>query len=215
MIHIIKTGDGSHTLHHAQVGENYHSVHGAETESRWVFIRHGLEPALSRFSETLKIMEVGLGTGLNLLLTMDALDAVGRSCCYLGLEPAPLSPSLLQHPGFDPRLSLYMEALIPGVEVSLGNHRVRLSRELVQNWVPEEQYHLIYMDAFSPERVPEQWSEAVLNTLASSLVPGGILVTYSAKGSVRRCLNQNGLEARRLPGPPGKFHMLQACKPLD
>jgi len=40
----------------------------------------------------------------------------------------------------------------------------------------------------------------------------GILVTYSAKGSVRRALLQVGFSVERLPGPPGKREMLRATK---
>ena len=40
----------------------------------------------------------------------------------------------------------------------------------------------------------------------------GIMVTYCAKGQVRRDLLEIGFKVERLPGPPGKREMLRAIK---
>jgi len=40
----------------------------------------------------------------------------------------------------------------------------------------------------------------------------GVLVTYSAKGSVRRAMQDVGFTVERLEGPPGKREMLRATK---
>ena len=40
---IVKTADGSNTIYNPQVGENYHSKHGALQESRHVFLNSGLK----------------------------------------------------------------------------------------------------------------------------------------------------------------------------
>jgi len=46
----------------------------------------------------------------------------------------------------------------------------------------------------------------------NALKNDGILVTYSAKGSVRRAMQAVGFVVERLPGPPGKREMLRARK---
>jgi tRNA U34 5-methylaminomethyl-2-thiouridine-forming methyltransferase MnmC len=45
-----------------------------------------------------------------------------------------------------------------------------------------------------------------------ALKPNGVLVTYSAKGSVRRAMQAVGFLVEKLPGPPGKREMLRAFK---
>ena len=45
-----------------------------------------------------------------------------------------------------------------------------------------------------------------------SLKNDGVLVTYSAKGSVRRAMQKVGFIVERLPGPPGQREMLRGTK---
>ncbi|NJW54479.1 MnmC family methyltransferase, partial [Salinimicrobium oceani] len=74
------------------------------------------------------------------------------------------------------------------------------------------EYDLIYFDAFGPRVQPELWSEAVFKNMYNTLRSQGVLVTYSAKGDVRRAMQATGFEVERLPGPPGKREMLRATK---
>ena len=73
-------------------------------------------------------------------------------------------------------------------------------------------YNLIYFDAFGARVQPELWTEAIFQRMYNALKVNGILVTYSAKGSVRRAMETVGFKVERLPGPPGKREMLRAFK---
>ena len=75
MLKIITTADGSHSLFNEEINETYHSVHGAIQESVHVFIKNGLEYVLEKGSPLpISIFEVGFGTGLNALLTLQYLQ---------------------------------------------------------------------------------------------------------------------------------------------
>ena len=73
-------------------------------------------------------------------------------------------------------------------------------------------YELIYFDAFGPDKQPEMWTPAVFASIASVTEKGGALVTYSAKGEVKRNLKACGFEVTLLPGPPGKRQIIRAVK---
>ena len=62
------TDDGSHTLYSDEAGETYHSTYGAIQESEHIFINAGLNTFLDKNLIKVKILEVGTGTGLNILL---------------------------------------------------------------------------------------------------------------------------------------------------
>ena len=74
-------------------------------------------------------------------------------------------------------------------------------------------FDVIYFDAFAPDAQPELWSAEVMERMFSILKPGGVLVTYSAKGTVKQALRTAGFEVVRLPGALGKRHMVRAVKP--
>jgi tRNA U34 5-methylaminomethyl-2-thiouridine-forming methyltransferase MnmC len=59
---------------------------------------------------------------------------------------------------------------------------------------------------------PELWTEDIFKKMFRALKPNGVLVTYSAKGSVRRAMQDTGFTVERLEGPPGKREMLRARK---
>ncbi|NNK28682.1 MAG: SAM-dependent methyltransferase, partial [Flavobacteriaceae bacterium] len=74
----------------------------------------------------------------------------------------------------------------------------------------EDQFDLIYFDAFGPRVQPELWTKEIFKKMFLALKHNGVLVTYSAKGSVRRNMLEVGFAVERLPGPPGKREMLRA-----
>lgn len=213
-VEIKVTDDGSATLFVPHLNEHYHSVHGAQNESMHVFVRAGLQYLQHR---VVHILEVGMGTGLNVWLT--ALSAGARTIRYHAIErfplPAPVYEALQWSvPETDRALWLAIHRLSwesgyvlqPGFELQKMEadiHRVALGAD----------YHLIYFDAFAPDKQPEMWSEPVLRRMFQCLVSGGVLVTYCAKGSVRRLLQQVGFCVERIPGPPPKREMLRAVKP--
>ncbi len=214
---IIETADASHTLSVPSLGETYHSRHGAIQESLHVFIKNGF-----RVTEQspLRILEVGFGTGLNALLTLTEADREQRSIHYTTVERYPLDTALISRLNYcqlleeaDESLFLRMHALRWNEEHRLTENftLLKLHEDLTTCHLPGK-YDLVYFDAFSAEVQPEMWSPEVFAGISEAMVSGGVLVTYAAKGSVRRALQQTGFRIERLPGPPGKREMIRAVK---
>ena len=79
MHRVIQTEDGSPTLYVPELGEHYHSVHGAVQEARHIFLEAGMDAQLAECTEgKLRIIEAGFGTGLNAWLTL--LHALEKEC---------------------------------------------------------------------------------------------------------------------------------------
>lgn len=224
------TSDGSMTLHSERFGQTYHSRHGALTESLHVFLDAGWTERLSTLESgvPLRVLELGLGTGLNALLTRKAhaaLPAGNRPALrYEALEPHPLQPaeweamSLSQWSGIDGDAELHTRPEADCHEVEWARDarfvRHRLDwQAFAQDRSRRGAFDLIYFDAFAPDSQPELWLPERFTEAFRLLSAGGILVTYCAKGAVRRALVDAGFRVERLPGPPGKREMLRATRP--
>jgi len=210
-LQLITTEDGSHSIYNPDLKEHYHSTHGAIQESRHVFVEAGLNE-VRKTKTAIRILEIGFGTGLNCLLSAIESLEKGLSIEYTSLEPFPLSDhliSLLNYPetlGHGDLFNL-MHSTDQGELSITGNFLLHRSRESLLTFLPPVKYELIYFDAFAPDVQPELWSEAVFQKLFDCLVPGGLLVTYCAKGQVKRNMKKAGFRIERLPGPPGKREM--------
>lgn len=68
---------------------------------------------------------------------------------------------------------------------------------------------VVYYDTFSPATQPNLWDEAIFRNIAAGCTPGSQLVTYCSKGTVKQALRSAGFTLERLPGPPGKRHILR------
>ena len=204
------SSDGSLTIWVPELDEHYHSIHGALTESQHVFIDAGL---LAFNKEEVSILEVGLGTALNARLTLEQKGE--RNIHYFALEKFPLN---VEEVNEIEALGHEKEARILKVEagkptVVEKGFTFELSTEDLKNFktnVPS--FDLIYFDAFAPSAQPELWSEEVFQTMYNALLPGGVLVTYCAKGVVKRTMKSVGFEVEALPGPPRKREMTRAWK---
>jgi tRNA U34 5-methylaminomethyl-2-thiouridine-forming methyltransferase MnmC len=214
------TADGSPTLFVPELNEHYHSVHGAVQESKHVFIQAGYH-ALPEAMQHRSILEIGLGTGFNALLTLDTVMDTSVQLTYHALEPFPISPNMVdafakEHTAQLGKAASYFSTLHAcpwEEEVALHPQFTIVKMNCTLDaFYPTEQYHLIYFDAFAPTVQPEMWEEKHFHTLYASLFTGGILVTYCAKGAVRRAMQSAGFMVERLPGPPGKREMLRATK---
>lgn len=219
---LVATGDGSHTLYVAALDEHYHSVHGAVQESDHVFITHGLLPLLTQ-EKTLHIFEMGLGTGLNLLLT--ALNCGEHPVQYTAIEAYPVDlneAQALNYPEIleDPRADQLLERIhttewnVPFPlkdRLSVTKLHTTLADLANDRIAPVD---LIYYDAFAPDAQPELWTEDIFKKLYDMMAPGGVLTTYCAKGVVKRTMKAAGFEVKALPGPPGKREMTHAIKPI-
>lgn len=209
----VTSGDGSATLWSEQFGQHYHSIHGAQTESQHVFIEAGL--AFATPTNPISILEVGLGTGLNVGLTETYAAAHNLNIEYHALEKFPLTQEEARAVCQEHTLDLWpVLSATHNTPVKLGNTTLTVFHEDLLDWeAREEQYHLIYFDAFSPNAQPELWSTTVFEKMYHCLKPGGILTTYCAKGIVKRAMKSAGFEVSKLPGPPRKREMTRAQKP--
>ena len=214
-----RTGDGSLTLQSPSLQERYHSKHGAVHEGVHVFIRSGIEASGKAHVD---ILEVGLGTGLNLLLTWIRCWEGKGTASYTALEPFPVpeeSLLALDHcnelawPGLQDPFLERMRSTPDEWQPEEGGLRFRRSLRTVQELQEQDAYDLVFFDAFGPRVQPEMWGLDVFQILHRALRSGGMLVTYCAKGIVRRTLMDAGFVVERIAGPPGKSHMLRATKP--
>lgn len=216
-LRVIDTGDGSHSLMHTTLQETYHSVHGAVQESQYVFIDQGLR--IVGAGHQTHILEIGFGTGLNALMTLLEVNRSGLRVSYESWEKFPLSPEVWNQLNYGRILK--NQKAFEAVNDAVWEAKVSLTpdfqlqkrkRDVLADSI-EGTFHLIYYDAFAPSRQPEMWTVEALKKVTSALAPGGIWVTYCAKGQVKRDLASLGLTVETLPGPPGKKEMTRARKP--
>jgi tRNA U34 5-methylaminomethyl-2-thiouridine-forming methyltransferase MnmC len=223
-LEIRQTKDGSNTLYVPELNEHYHSVHGALQESQHVFIKHGLEHVL-HLRKDIKILEVGFGTGLNAILTYPFALAQKAFIQYDTLEKFPLGIDVVEQLHFDKViLNPEMQEVFMALHKAPWNEPVEVIpyftlqkiHETLEEFVaPQAYYDLIYFDAFAPEKQPELWSDEMFAKLYKATRPGGVLVTYCAKGSFKRSLRAAGFAVEALPGPPGKREMTRGLKTVE
>jgi tRNA U34 5-methylaminomethyl-2-thiouridine-forming methyltransferase MnmC len=214
---LVTTSDGSHTIFVPELNEHYHSIHGAVQESALVYINNGLGFCNSN---PLNILEVGFGTGLNTLLTAISDINKNRIILYTAIEKYPLEKNLVHS------LNHWSFAGIKGKQVFNSIHNSgwgsfekiteyfylkKIKSDLISDDI-EGKFDLVYFDAFGPDKQPEMWTLNVFKKITDITVVNGILVTYSAKGAVKRILRSCGFDISLLPGPPGKRQMIRAVK---
>jgi len=217
MPEIIITGDGSHTIYVPELGEHYHSVHGAIQESEHIFIKCGLR---SCNADSLNILEAGFGTGLNAFLTAIEASIEKKRILYTAIEKYPLSEPVagkLNYKEFFPAgysflFDMIHSALWNRVETITDYFTLNKIECDLTEYETVERFDLIYFDAFGPDKQPEMWTDEIFRKISGMCSRDGILVTYSAKGSVRRSLKGAGFDVELLPGPPGKRHIIRAVK---
>lgn len=215
---VIVTSDGSTTIHLPGWNESYHSTHGAIQEAYHVFIDMGYK-AIDK--NEFSILEIGFGTGLNAYITLLETAKDNRKINYVGIEAYPVKEDELLALNYvselDTRnLSHKFEEmhLTPWNKPQKVSEGFMLTKRQMffHNITDEASYDLIYFDAFGARVQPELWSEQIFEIMFKALNAGGKLVTYAAKGSVRRAMQAVGFEVERLPGPPGKREMLRGTK---
>lgn len=215
---VIITSDGSSTIHLPEWNEQYHSKHGAIQEAIHVFIKSGLDLFANK---SISILEIGFGTGLNSFITF--LEAEKRNLVvdYVGVEAYPVTLEEINKLNYVSELNAEENAEIfqnihhqkwGEKNEILKNFHLTKRQQFFNEIKDENAFDLIYFDAFGARVQPELWTEDIFNIMFKSLKKEGVLVTYSAKGSVRRAMQSVGFTVERLPGPPGKREMLRAIK---
>jgi tRNA U34 5-methylaminomethyl-2-thiouridine-forming methyltransferase MnmC len=215
---ILITGDGSPTLSLKGTGETYHSRYGALAESRHIFIEHGLNYARPLYGKEIHVFELGFGTGLNAALTLLKSAEWELMIFYHSLELFPLSEALINScAGFyspeirDALLSVNDAAWNGPVPIGAFFSITKENMDFL-TWQPGKQYQVVYYDAFAPAVIPQLWTADCFRKLAGAMIQGAALVTFCAKGEVRRAMRESNFDVKRLPGAPGKREMTRAIR---
>jgi len=217
---IITTADGSKTIYIVEWNEQYHSVHGAIQEAKHVFIKHGLYEIIQNELNEISILEIGFGTGLNAYMTCLEAEKLKVDIDYVGVEAYPISSEEVSALNYAELLSKEKDSVFKKFHEVSWEEKHRLKsyfsltkrKQFFKDIQDINQYNLIYFDAFAPKVQPELWTEHIFKIMFKVLKSKGILVTYSAKGSVRRTMQNAGFSVERLEGPPGKREMLRGMK---
>lgn len=215
---VVHTADGSTSIHLPEWNESYHSKHGAIQEAQHVFIKNGLN--LFR-NQALSILEIGFGTGLNAFITL--LEALKRQLTiqYTGVEAYPVLAEEWMHMNYVAELHADDQAsFFDLMHSSAWEQDIAITpvfslckrQKRIQDVADQNQFDLIYFDAFGYRVQPELWSDEIFRNMYAALKPNGVLVTYAATGAVRRSMLAAGFSVEKLAGPPGKREMLRATK---
>jgi len=211
----IITADNSPTLYVPELDEHYHSVNGAIQESMHVFINAGFKQIKK---DKINILEIGFGTGLNTLLTLTENKYLKRNIYYETVEKFPLDIEIinqLEFKGLNNELFLQIHKSDWGKNIEINKSFILRKIEIdLLNYESNKKFDLIYFDAFAPEKQAELWTEKIFEKLYKATGHTGILVTYSAKGTVKQALRNVGYKVERLQGPKGKRHMVRTKKLL-
>lgn len=217
----VMTSDGSKTIFNEQVGENYHSRHGALQESKHVFLNSGLNYFLEGKAEKkASILEVGFGTGLNFLVTADHCIKNQIQLSYTGIEAFPLNQDMITETGYHEYISEKLwDSFLNNYSVALNNMTqineaclLEIAAEKLLNFKSQKLFDVIYFDAFAAVHQPEMWNLESLNHICNFVKPGGVFVSYAITGDLKRTMRSFGFSIEKVPGAAGKREMLRAVK---
>lgn len=217
---IIQTSDGSTTIHIREWKESYHSKHGAIQEANHVFIKNGL----SLFEgKDIAIMEIGFGTGLNAFITFLESSKLKQNIDYVGVEAYPVSNEELAAMNYVAELGVTsQQSIFDRMHQSNweekciidGHFDLTKRMQFFDDIVDENYFDLIYFDAFGYHVQPDLWSTEIFRKMYNALRDNGVLVTYAARGVVKRSMIEVGFTVEKLAGPPGKREMFRAIKKI-
>jgi tRNA U34 5-methylaminomethyl-2-thiouridine-forming methyltransferase MnmC len=217
---IIQTKDGSTSIHLIDWNETYHSKFGAIQEAYHVFIKSGLE--LFR-DKNISILEIGFGTGLNAFITFLENSKTNQTIDYVGVEafPVALDEALQMNYVSELNAQTY-QSIYEQMHQSVWEQKNKLAttfsltkrEQFFQDIIDENQFDLIYFDAFGYRVQPELWSLEIFKKMYKALKINGVLVTYACRTSIKNDLKECGFEVEKLPGAPGKREMLRAKKAM-
>lgn len=215
---IITTNDGSKTIYLPHLDETYHSSHGAVQEAIHVFIKHGIQAVEQ---QEISIFEMGFGTGLNALLSYTEAEKTKKNIHYSGIEAYPVDFDLAMQMDYCPLVGKEHQMKFEQLHRANWNVVEQLSdffsfekiHAKIEDYIPKKaQFDVVFYDAFGPRVQEDMWKPEILQKMYDLLKPKGFLVTYCAKGQVKRDLKALGFEVEALQGPPGKREMTRAWK---
>lgn len=212
------TADGSLTFYIPEIDEHYHSTNGAVVEAQHVYLKEALLHYIAHSNaDSVRILEVGFGTGLNAFLTLLKADELKIPVYFTTLELYPLTIGqidLLNYPDQiaperkDSYRALHLAEWECQVPVTPYFTLEKRHCNLVTDQL-EGVFDVVYFDAFAPDKQPEIWSEEIYRKIAGAMHESGVFTTYCAKGVVRRGFRDAGFQMERIPGPPGKREMIR------
>jgi tRNA U34 5-methylaminomethyl-2-thiouridine-forming methyltransferase MnmC len=214
---LVLTEDGSHTLFDPHFDQHYHSIHGSLQESRRIFIELGIDPFVDKADE-IRVFEMGLGTGLNALLTWQWAEQHQKAVYYVSIEAYPITDEEAGKLNFE---DLVGQDGLADIHQAVWGTSIRLSPyfTLVKHQIVLQHFSaggtlfdIVYYDAFAPRTQPELWTGETFTQVAAFTQTGGYLVTYCAKSDVQRALRSAGFRVEKHPGPWGKRHVLRGVK---
>lgn len=212
---IIITSDGSTTIHIPEMEEHYHSTKGAIQEAYHVYIKNGLKEVSKN---EIAVLEIGFGTGLNCFITLLESD---KNIDYTGVEAYPVTDEEVAKMNYVTELNaIEKKAIFKQLHAVKWEEKHCITdgfyltkrKQFFKDIVDENKFDVVYFDAFGPDKQPDLWTEAIFIKMYKALRNNGVLVTYSAKGDVRRAMIKVGFTVEKLQGPPGKRHMLRGVK---
>jgi len=212
------TSDGSHSLLSEKFQVPYHSRHGAIGETQHVFIDAGFKTKLKQ--STISILDIGLGTGLNALMTLVENEKTESMVYYEAIEAYPITLEIAEEINYPQLLStdkttyMQLHKLEWNQEHKINpNFTFHKKHNSFEDFQTKHTFDVIYYDAFAPNAQPTLWDEEILNKMYGILNSDGVLVTYCAQGQFKRNLKAVGFSIEALPGPEGKREMTRARKP--
>ena len=216
---IVLTNDGSRTLYSESADQCFHSESGALSESQTVYLQNSGVLHRLKNGQPTRVLEIGLGTGFNFLLTADLAIEFETRLDYVGIDLGIPASKQLRELCFE---SFIRDQGLPGTwyQIADSNEPVnlhQLSPHVVLTTVlepaetaildterfPIRSFDSVYMDAFSPNRSPELWEPEFLQQLGRLLKPNGTLTTYCVKSVIQKRVTEAGFQVQCLPGPEG------------
>ncbi|WP_421773909.1 tRNA (5-methylaminomethyl-2-thiouridine)(34)-methyltransferase MnmD [Gracilimonas sp.] len=221
-----QTKDGSSTLYSDTFEQFYHNPNGAASESLHVFFETpGLISCLDK-ADSLTVLEIGFGTGLNFLLLLDILKQkeLDIPVNFWSVEAFPVDRSTasefnfkehLNHPELNDMLPDIFSELKPGLNEihPLPNLNVQLNLFYgkFEDFTPGNlQADFIFHDPFSPEVNEELWTDETFKKLAIYSAKDTMLATYCAASKARGAMCASGWKVARSKGALGKREMTVA-----
>jgi tRNA U34 5-methylaminomethyl-2-thiouridine-forming methyltransferase MnmC len=167
--------------------------------------------------QSVDILEIGFGTGLNALLTAQESSRMKIPVTYCSLEAFPVNEEIwsqlnyAEEPEARELFKKLHQAAWSTPQTVLPNFQLlKLPVTLQEADLADKKFNLVFFDAFAPSKQPEMWHYDVLKKVVSAISVNGLFVTYCAKGQLKRDLKALGLEVETLAGPPGKKEMVRA-----
>jgi len=216
-ISVIFTDDNSMSLQNCTLNESYHSGFGALQESKHIFVKNGLDNFIDNYE--ISVLEFGFGTGLNALLALEFAEKNKIKINYFSIEKYPVELKYIKRLNYHelvPKvgnrfIDLHKADWDKELKVSEFFRLTKIENDFLETKLPSN-IDLVFFDAFSPKTQPELWTQELFTNIYKKMNNNALLTTYSAKGIVKQALRNAGFTVKRMIGPIGKHHILNAVK---